>query len=137
MANTILIDANRCTGCWTCSQACKGAYQLDVDDYRVFIRTIGGGGLDKAGGTWPNLYMKWYPVFTTECIRCSGDQYTNHLPYCVYNCPTAALTYGDPDNPESALSVRRDYLLERGYHTWKQPKWEKTSEGIIYIEKGI
>ena len=48
MANAILVDVNRCTGCWTCSQACRAAYKLDVDEYRLFVRTIGGGGIDSS-----------------------------------------------------------------------------------------
>lgn len=43
----ILIDLDRCTGCWTCSMACKMAHHLDVDEYRVSVRTIGGGRIDE------------------------------------------------------------------------------------------
>ena len=43
MANSILVNVNRCVGCWTCSMACKKAYGLGVDDYRMYVRTIGGG----------------------------------------------------------------------------------------------
>lgn len=137
MANEILIEVNRCTGCWTCAQACKAAYHLDIDDYRLFIRTIGGGNIDQAGGEWPKLYMKWNPVFTTECLNCKGAKSTGNIPYCVFNCPSGALTYGDPADPESAFSKRKEKLLEQGYHTWKQAKWEKTRDGVTYIEKGV
>ena len=137
MAKEILIDVNRCTGCWTCSQACKSAFQLEPDEYRLIIRTIGGGGIDKAGGTWPNLYMKWYPIYTKKCTGCAGDQYTDDIPYCVYNCPAGAMFYGDPEDPQSDYAQRREALLDKGYHMWTQPHWEDTKDGITYMEKGI
>lgn len=137
MANEILVNVNRCTGCWTCSQACKAAFDLDVDDYRLIIRTIGGGGIDKAGGTWPNLYMKWNPIFNLECTRCSGDESTGNVPYCVYNCPCDALYYGDPEDPNSTYAKKKEQLLDKGFHTWDWPEWEKNQKGITYIEKGI
>ena len=68
MANSILVNVNRCVGCWTCSMACKKAYGLDVDDYRMYVRTIGGGQIDTPGGKWPNLYMKWMPIWKQSCI---------------------------------------------------------------------
>lgn len=137
MANSILIDVNRCTGCWTCSMACKKANGLALDEYRMFIRTIGGGGIDQAGGTWPNLYLKWNPVYTRDCPNCRGDEYTSGVPYCAFNCPTGALTWGNADDPDSAISRRREELLNRGYHLWQQPEWEATRGNVYYIEKGI
>ena len=136
MANAILVDVNRCTGCWTCSQACKAAYKLDIDEYRAFVRTI-GAGMDTAGGTWPNLYLKWNPVWKQSCLSCHGDESTGKKPFCVYNCPTGALTYGDPEDPTSEFSVRREKLRDAGYHMWQQPKWEDTRDNVYYIEKGI
>ena len=50
MAKNILANVNRCVGCWTCSLSCKQAYGLADDEYRVFIRTIGGGQIDTPGG---------------------------------------------------------------------------------------
>ena len=137
MANAILVNVNRCTGCWTCSQACKAAYGLDVDEYRLFIRTIGGGGIDEAGGTWPNLYLKWNPVWKKTCLDCHGVASTENKPFCAYNCPTGAIAYGDPDDPESAFSIRKEELLDQGYHIWQQPAWEETRDNVYYIEKGI
>ncbi len=137
MANEILINVNRCTGCWTCSQACKAAYHLPVDEYRLFVRTIGDGNIDEAGGTWPNLYLKWNPVFTTECKNCRGAESTDGVPYCAFNCPTGAMVYGDPDDPESDYAKKKEELLDRGYHMWKMPAWEKTRDGVTYMEKGI
>ncbi len=137
MAKTTLIDVNRCTGCWTCSMACKAAYGLEPDEFRMFVRTIGGGGIDKAGGEWPNLYLKWNPVFTKKCTSCAGDESTGGVPYCVFNCPTGSLVYGDLEDAESDISIRREQLRDLGYHEWQQPAWEETRENVTYMEKGI
>ena len=40
MAKNILVNVNRCVGCWTCSLSCKQAYGLADDEYRVFVRTV-------------------------------------------------------------------------------------------------
>lgn len=137
MAKEIFVDINRCTGCWTCSMACKKAFGLGEDEYRTFVRTIGGGQIDIPGGKWPNLYMKWLPIFNQHCIRCSGDATTGHMPYCVYNCTTQAMAYGDPEDPSSDFSKMRDDLREKQYRIYQQHPWEETKEGIWYAEKDI
>lgn len=137
MKYSTLIDINRCTGCWTCSMGCKTAHGLGLDEYRLFVRTIGGGGIDHAGGKWPNLYLKWHPIFTLDCINCHGDADTNGLPYCVYNCPTGALVWGDAEDPNSAYNLRKEELREQGFHMWSQPSWEKTRDDVLYMEKDI
>ena len=70
-ANDILVDLERCTGCWTCAFSCKFAHGLADDDWRVVARTLGSGeGIDKPAGTWGDLKMKWMPVWMTKCMRC-------------------------------------------------------------------
>ena len=137
MADTILVNVNRCTGCWTCVMSCKTAYELDLDTYRNYVRTIGGGELDTPGGKWPNLYMKWMPIWKQSCIQCHGVDGTDNQPYCVYNCPSGALTYGDPEDPESELSKRREELLDLEYRVYEIPDWEDTRKGVLYAENGI
>ena len=137
MAQEILVNVNRCTGCWTCSMACKKAFDLPEDEYRVFVRTIGGGQIDIPGGKWPNLYMKWMPIFNRHCIECQGDASTGYVPSCVYNCTTQALTYGDPDDPESAFSQKREELREKQFRLYEQHPWEETRKGVLYAEKDI
>jgi Fe-S-cluster-containing dehydrogenase component len=103
----------------------------------MFVRTIGGGGIDEAGGKWPNLYLKWNPVYSQKCAKCHGDASTGNIPYCVYNCPTGALMYGDTSDAASDIAKRKEELLDNGYHTWEQPEWECTRDGVVYMENGI
>ena len=36
MAKKMLIDLNRCVGCWTCAMSCKMGNHLPDDEYLVF-----------------------------------------------------------------------------------------------------
>lgn len=137
MSNNILVNVNRCVGCWTCSLSCKQAYNLEDDEYRVFVRTIGGGQIDTPGGKWPNLYMKWMPIYTRKCIGCAGAKATDNTPYCAFNCPTDALVYGNPDDPESAYSKALAELTEAGYRVYALDPWEEPRDGVLYVEKDI
>ena len=131
----ILVNLNRCTGCWTCSMACKVGNGLDVDTYRQFIRTIGGGDLDVPGGVWPDLYMKWMPIYTKDCTLCGSRTAEGELPFCVDNCPTGALTFGDIDDPASPVSIRKADLGNKGFNIFSNRQWEGTREGILYAER--
>lgn len=136
--NSILVNVNRCTGCWSCSLACKVAHNLDVDEYWQINRTIGGGQLDTPGGKWPDsLYMKWMPIWKQSCIKCQGESSTDNQPYCVFNCPMGALTYGDMSDPESEISKRADELRAMEFRVYQLPSWEDTRETIWYAEKDI
>lgn len=137
MANSILVNVNRCTGCWTCSMACKSSYKLGTEEFWQYVRTIGGGEIDQPGGEWPNLYLKWMPIWKQSCRSCSGDAETGNVPFCVFNCPTSALTYGDLDDPQSPISKRREELLDKGFRVYSIPEWEDTRDGVLYAENSI
>lgn len=137
MTQSILCNVNRCVGCWTCSMACKVAYDLPVEEHRIYIETIGGGGVDVPGGSWPNLHMKWEPIFTQKCLNCQGDESTERMPYCAYNCTTEALTIGDTEDPQSQISKEIERLRNMGYRTHKRPTWEHTQASVLYAEKEV
>ena len=137
MAKNILVNVNRCVGCWTCSLACKQAYGLADDEYRVFIRTIGGGQIDTPGGKWPHLYMKWMPIYTKKCIGCAGSDATDNVPYCVFNCPTDTLSYGDPDDTESTYSKVLAELKSNEFRIYQLDPWEEPRKNVTYAEKDI
>jgi Fe-S-cluster-containing dehydrogenase component len=132
----ILVNLGRCTGCWTCSTACKVAYKLNEDKWWNYVRTIGNGsGVDEPAGEWPNLRMSWMPIYTSECILCVKRIEEGMEPFCTYNCPTKALTFGDLNIPDNPVSVRMKELRSKGYRIFQLPAWERTREEIYYAEK--
>ena len=132
----ILVNVNRCTGCWTCAMACKVGHKLDLEDYRVRVETIGSGtGVDSPGGTWPNVFMKWKPAYAKSCTMCADRTADGLEPMCVFNCPTKALTYGDIDDEDSPVNVRMAQLKDKGFGISQKPAWEGTRDNVYYAEK--
>lgn len=127
----ILVNLHRCTGCWTCSMACKVQNDLPDEDFWVTVRTLGSGeGIDRPAGTWPDLHMSWMPVWSQKCVRCAPRLAEGHAePFCVKCCPNGALTYGEDVDAEVQS------LRERGFRISTLPKWENSREGIVYASK--
>lgn len=138
--NDILVDLECCTGCWTCAFSCKVGWGLDDDDWRVVARTLGSGeGIDKPAGTWGDLHMEWMPVWATKCKRCKPNQCTESYPepFCVHNCPTGALSFGDLDDPESDNAKKAAELKASGRRFFKIPEFEGGRQGVQYVNRKI
>jgi molybdopterin-containing oxidoreductase family iron-sulfur binding subunit len=133
---TILINLERCTGCWTCSLACKVGNKLAEDEWWQHVRTLGSGtGIDEPAGTWPDLHMSWMPIHTQDCTLCGERTEQGLEPFCTYNCPTKAMTFGDLEDPQSSISKRMAELKEIDYRIFRLPAWERTRPEIVYAEK--
>jgi Fe-S-cluster-containing dehydrogenase component len=111
------------------------AHHLDVDEYRLSVRTIGNGGIDEPIGVFPNLHMNWMPIFSKKCTRCADRTSQGLLPYCVLCCPSKAITQGDLDDPQSAICQKRDELVFRGYRLIRLQPWENTRDDVLYFKK--
>ena len=132
----ILINLNRCTGCWTCSMACKIGNQLADDEWWQFVRSMGNGsGIDRPLGHWPDLHLGWLPIHTTECTMCGGRVEQGLEPFCVYNCSNLAMTFGDLDAKDSKISKEIMELRDKGYRIFQLPVWERARPEIYYAEK--
>ena len=58
MAYKMLVDLERCIGCWTCAMGCKVGNHLADDEYRVEVKTHGSGaGIDRPAGVYPELHL--------------------------------------------------------------------------------
>lgn len=127
---TILVNLQRCTGCWTCSLACKVGNNLDDTVFWQTVRTEGSGeGIDRPAGTWPNLHMSWIPIWSQDCIKCPSRIAAGEEPYCVHSCPNSALYVGDDAEAKS------EELREQGFRLFKLPAWEKSRDDILYASK--
>lgn len=136
MARKMLVDLRRCVGCWTCSMSCKMSNHLDDDVYRVTVRTNGSGaGIDRPAGEYPNLSMNWMPVYKKSCTFCPDRLKDNKEPFCVYNCPTKALSFGEENDPDSEFSKNVERCKNLHYHFFEIPSYEETRGNIVYATK--
>lgn len=136
MAKKMLVNLERCIGCWTCAMACKMCHDLPDDDYRVIVRTNGSGaGIDRPQGVYPNLRMSWQPIYQPSCTWCAERQAEGLGPMCAYECPTEALAYGDEDDPESSYSQALAFCKEKHYHTFELPDYERSRDGVLYATR--
>ena len=76
----LVVDLERCIGCHTCSVACKVENGIEQGSW-VHVGTIGGNGMDTAGGRFPNLMMHYQPKL---CMHCAE-------PPCIDACPLGAI----------------------------------------------
>ena len=112
----IITDLNRCTGCLSCTVACKLINDVPVGNF--WVRTLRVGPVPKAGGTgdFPDVDMYYLPV---QCQHCAN-------PECVEVCPTGALVAGrEREHPKKQWDVRNKDLIvqklryeEVGANSW-------------------
>lgn len=76
-AGVVLIDAEKCIGCRGCIRACP----YGIPSFNGETRKI------------------------DKCTSCMSLQEEGSRPACVKNCSSKALVYGDPDDPDSEVSV--------------------------------
>jgi Fe-S-cluster-containing dehydrogenase component len=128
--NTILVNLQRCTGCWTCSLACKVGNSLRDEDFWLTVRTLGSGeGIDRPAGRWPDLHMSWMPIWSPSCIKCAARVAHEKLPYCVNSCPNGALTFG------AIVADKLEDLKAAGFRLFTLPAWETSKDNIVYASK--
>lgn len=120
MAFKMLVDIDRCIGCWTCAMGCKVGNHLADDEYRLKIKTHGSGqGIDRPAGVYPDLHMWWQPIYLQNCNFCAQRMAEGKQQFCVMDCPTLALAFGDADDPESDYSQAKARVSERGAKIWE------------------
>ena len=95
----VTIDSNKCIGCRYCQVACPY-------DARAFITSNTNGYFPGKG---LNQYEKvMYPQHQTgtveKCNFCADRLAQGEEPACVHTCPVQAMTFGDLDDPNSAVS---------------------------------
>lgn len=78
--NAIVVDLDRCIGCFSCEVACKQENNIALGEYwnKVII--------EGPFGTFPDIEQYWLP---TMCQQCENAP-------CVNVCPTGA-SYRDPE----------------------------------------
>jgi Fe-S-cluster-containing dehydrogenase component len=139
MKPAILTNLVLCDGCWACAISCKQSRNLAEDEWWLKVPTTGRAGspyLDDPAGSWSDpstLKMTWTPTNLPGCDFCQFVRVAKGLdPYCVYNCPTDARTYGDLDDPNSKISLTMQALQNRGYKIFQLPDAGSATKANIY-----
>ncbi|MDF2627808.1 MAG: 4Fe-4S ferredoxin [Symbiobacteriaceae bacterium] len=104
------VDMRRCTGCRTCSVACKDQHDLAPGQLFRRVTEVEGGtyGETGAGAVVPHLFAYYISM---ACNHCEN-------PRCVANCPTGALSK-HPAN--GVVSIDPKVCIGCRYCTWSCP----------------
>jgi len=128
----MLVDLLRCTGCDTCTLACKQENDLPEGNSWVRVQTIGGPYPDDPLGKYPELKIDWRPVFMVDCDFCEKRIEKGFAPFCVDNCYTDALIFGNLDDPQSEISLKMEDLEKQGRVILKDGGRITSHEHIYY-----
>ncbi len=133
MAYKMLVDIDRCIGCWTCAMACTVGNHLGDEEYRIEIETHGSGkGIDRPAGVYPNLNMWWKPNYSPNCTFCASRVADDLLPFCVMDCPLQALAFGNDADPDSGYSQALTRVKNRKATIFELDAECGTKANIIY-----
>lgn len=129
----MIVDLEKCTGCQTCSVACKVEYGLGPTYNRVRV-------VEKETGTFPDVVRMFVPK---RCMNCAE-------PACVEVCPSGATKKSadgivtiDQDRcigcryciMACPYDVRYFYGVEQSYHSepsaWEKVRYREHTVGVV------
>ena len=97
----LLVDLDRCIGCWACEVACQQENAAASDEPWIQIKTIGPEFVEG------KQRMEYVPMISSRCNFCQKRGW----PACVDNCPTNALEMHSQSSLLNALSSARRYQV--------------------------
>lgn len=112
---TLVIDLNKCSGCDSCTVACKYENNVKLGSYWNRVLAVG------PTGEYPNIEMYWMPM---QCQQCENSP-------CVKVCPTGA-SYRDPEN--NVVTVNKEKCIGCQYCLYACPYGVRSfneDEGVV------
>jgi Fe-S-cluster-containing dehydrogenase component len=106
----MLVDLDRCVGCFACQNACKIINDLPTGV--IWLRvTPKENKPEEVNG---KLFMDRFPVPVTldTCIKCP-DRQNGHQPLCASVCMGKALWIGDADKAFEAAKSKRAVVFTK------------------------
>jgi dimethyl sulfoxide reductase iron-sulfur subunit len=128
-----LIDLRRCTGCMTCSVACKVENALPDGVRWCSVISVGGRGSDIPLTASGPAGASSLPVSARKCTFCAPRRAKGLEPFCVDCCPMKARLFGDMDDPESSVSRRIREARDKGRDVFQLPEALGTRRSVYYI----
>ena len=114
---TLVIDLNRCSGCDSCTVACKYENNIKLGSFWNRVMAIG------PTGEYPDIEMYWMPM---QCQQCENAP-------CVGVCPTGA-SYRDPNN--NVVMINKELCIGCQYCMYACPFGVRQfNEGEGVVEK--
>lgn len=101
---SMVIDLRRCTGCRTCTLACKAEYEVPLDSWRAVVK-------DVETGRYPDIRADFLPRL---CNHCEGNE-NDGVPPCVKICPEF------PKNRQVFVTPEGKKIRYRDGATYKRP----------------
>ena len=109
-----IVDLRRCTGCRSCTVACKAEYDVPLGAFRTAV-------YEEVVGKFPNAEKQFLPRL---CNHCEGNQ-EDKIPPCVKNCPEY------PKDRRVFNTADGKKIRYRGGATYKRP------DGLILYDNEL
>lgn len=106
---SLMIDLDRCVGCYACIISCKDENNLDPGTDRISLKIIEGK---------EELYTHYVLEFNLDgegasrCTTCPQMQSQGKQPACVTNCLTYAILFDDEKKIRAATKGRHVKVIE-------------------------
>jgi tetrathionate reductase subunit B len=110
----MVIDLRRCTGCRTCTIACKAEFDTPLDSWNAVIK-------DVETGEYPNIRLDF---LARLCNHCAGNE-KDGIPPCVKECPEY------PKNRRVFVTADGKKIRYRDGATYKRP------DGMILFDNSM
>ncbi|MCF6108436.1 4Fe-4S dicluster domain-containing protein [Mesorhizobium muleiense] len=81
----MVLDLDRCIGCWACAVACKQENSIGEGLWWQKVDTVGGETIDTSVGVFPDVQKYYQP---RNCFHCADAP-------CIPVCPTNAIVKRD------------------------------------------
>jgi len=82
----LVVNLDRCIGCYACELACKQEHNLAVGEHGIRLHTLGPYEVDG------RLATDFVPLATDECDLCVDRVADGGRAFCAEICPTQALS---------------------------------------------